>query len=147
MTLQDLGALGKFVSAIVVVISLIYLAFQVRSNTKAALFDSRVKVAAIVTEHQKLLIDPEIARMWLRGLEDSDSLTVEERLGFSNLLYMLVNGLQLGAIGPGETGEENIDSLIPVLNKNPGFLRWWKQAKDHYTKNFRGLVDKHMTRE
>ena len=83
--------------------------------------------------------------MWLRGLEDSDSLTVEERLGFSNLLYMLVNGLQLGAIGPGETGEENIDSLIPVLMKNPGFLRWWKQAKDHYTKTFRGLVDKHMT--
>ena len=35
MTLQDLGGLGEFVGAIAVVISLIYLAAQIRQNTRA----------------------------------------------------------------------------------------------------------------
>ena len=35
MTLQDLGNLGEFVGAIAVVISLVYLAAQIRQNTRA----------------------------------------------------------------------------------------------------------------
>jgi len=35
MTLQDLGNLGEFVGALAVVISLLYLAFQIRQNTRA----------------------------------------------------------------------------------------------------------------
>ena len=35
MTLSDLGSLGEFVGSIAVVLSLIYLAFQIRQNTKS----------------------------------------------------------------------------------------------------------------
>ena len=35
MTLQDLGGLGEFIGAVAVVVSLIYLAVQVRQNTGA----------------------------------------------------------------------------------------------------------------
>jgi len=35
LTLQDLGNLGELISAIAVVISLVYLAAQIRQNTKS----------------------------------------------------------------------------------------------------------------
>lgn len=35
MTLQDLGGLGEFIGVVAVVVSLIYLAVQVRQNTGA----------------------------------------------------------------------------------------------------------------
>ena len=34
MTLEDLGNIGEFVAAIAVVVSLLYLAIQIRQNTK-----------------------------------------------------------------------------------------------------------------
>jgi hypothetical protein len=34
MSLEDLGNVGEFVAAVAVVVSLIYLAFQIRQNTR-----------------------------------------------------------------------------------------------------------------
>jgi hypothetical protein len=38
MTISDLGSIGEFISSIAVVVTLIYLSFQLRQNTRAAFF-------------------------------------------------------------------------------------------------------------
>ena len=53
-TLQDLGSLGEFVGAIGVVVSLIYLAQQMRQNTtsvRAASFNSMTENSIRILEH------------------------------------------------------------------------------------------------
>ena len=63
MTLQDLGNIGEFVGAIGVIASLVYLAIQIRQNTRtlrAATYESLAQATA--TSNALLITDPEIAR-------------------------------------------------------------------------------------
>ncbi len=59
MTLNELGSLGEFVGAIAVVISLIYLAIQIRHNTRAvqstthqAVLDGILRVSASLSDSE-----------------------------------------------------------------------------------------------
>ena len=54
MTLEDLGNIGEFVAAIAVVISLIYLAVQIRQNTRSVRASS---YHAVVTNLSNLAAD------------------------------------------------------------------------------------------
>jgi len=142
ISLTELGNIGEFVSGVVVVVSLVYLAVQVKASTTATRFDSYVRAIAIITEHQKLLVNPEVGKIWLRGLADSDSLLAEERLGFYQLMYILMNAYEIRVIGP-ENATQN-EALIAALVENPGFVRWWKQARESYSDRFRNFVDGHI---
>jgi len=142
ISISELGNIGEFVSGVVVVVSLVYLAVQVKASTAATRFDSYVRAISIITEHQKLLVDPEVGKIWLRGLADPESLIAEERLGFYQLMYILMNAYELRVIGP-EDATQN-ETLIAALVENPGFIRWWKQARESYSDRFRDFVDEHI---
>jgi hypothetical protein len=75
---QDLGDIGEMVSAIAVVISLVYLAFQIRQNTnqieqntktaRATAFDSSISHAMVA--RQAIFENEDIARIWHKGSQD-----------------------------------------------------------------------------
>ncbi len=48
-TIQDYGALGELVGAIVVVITLVYLAFQIRQNTRQLEQNTLIAITAAIT--------------------------------------------------------------------------------------------------
>ena len=79
MTIQDLGSLGELVAAIATVATLIYLALQIRQNTRAtqagsfhAIYDSMNYVNIAVIQNS------ELTRVWLTGAADRDSLNPED---------------------------------------------------------------------
>ncbi len=91
MTLQDLGNIGEFVGAIGVIVSLVYLATQIRQNTKAvrsntsqAITDSRVEFLSSISDN------PEVARMFFSGLSDLDSLGPDERSRFAIMMARFI---------------------------------------------------------
>ena len=77
-TAQLLGNLGEFLGAIVVLISLIYLAVQVRRNTQQLESNEQALLRTESTaQHQqwsgwrKMQInDPQLIAVWLKGLKD-----------------------------------------------------------------------------
>ena len=78
MTLSDLGNLGQFISAIVVAISLIYLAIQIRQSSKIA----RASLRQSLAENQFALLtlratDP-VLRSAFRKASASEELTQDE---------------------------------------------------------------------
>jgi len=92
MTLMDtaqlLGNVGEFVGAIVIVITLLYLALQIRQNTNALHGQSRQAVLAAtqaelfaVIEHPELLLNP-----------TRTSLTPEEHVKLAAWLTVVVRG-------------------------------------------------------
>ncbi len=99
LTLQDLGSLGEFVGALGVVISLIYLARQMRQNTtsiRAASFNSMTENSIRILEHA--FRDGAFAEFLHRAERDSSSLSANERVRwdaymtavyrhFGNLVY------------------------------------------------------------
>ena len=83
MTLNDLANLGQIIGALAVVISLIYVALQIRQNTNAI----RSATAQTVHEHfanwyQLIAADAELAQIAANGLRDYSSLSEQERVRF-----------------------------------------------------------------
>ena len=88
MTLQDLGNLGEFIGAVAVVVSLVYVAYQLRQNTRQMADHSRsLRLAAVdatTNQYSKfrdpLIRDPQVASLWLRARKDFSALSPEEQV-------------------------------------------------------------------
>jgi len=83
MNLNDLANIGQVIGAIAVVISLIYVALQIRQNTNAV----RSATAQSVHEHfanwyHLIAADAELSRIAANGLRDYQSLSENERTRF-----------------------------------------------------------------
>ena len=83
MTLNELGSLGEFISGLAVVATLIYLALQIRHNTRAVrssmhqdMVGSTARIAQSVSD------SPDVGRIVLKADEDYDNLTKEEFIRF-----------------------------------------------------------------
>jgi dGTP triphosphohydrolase len=86
-TLESLGHLGEFVGAIGVVVSLVYLARQMRQNTisvRAASFNSMIQNSIRLLEHS--FRDREFAAFLARAEEDPEGLTAEERVRWDSYM-------------------------------------------------------------
>ena len=87
---DDLGNMGQFVSGIAVVISLLYLAFQVKQNTiqidhntKAARSQGiNSSISHTLQIRQAIFEDKKVLRIFFKGNSDPSSLSEEERLRY-----------------------------------------------------------------
>ncbi len=95
MTLQDLGNVGEFVAAIGVVVSLIYLAFQIRQNTGS--IRASTEMTAMTAWNQvnaQLSGSADLAELLSRGSLDLESLDRGERTRFHSVMMSLFNILE-----------------------------------------------------
>jgi hypothetical protein len=131
--LQALGNLGEFVSAICVVVSMVYLAREMQQNTRsvrAASFNSMVQNSIGLLEHS--FRDGEFADFLHRAEQDPDALSPPEKLRweaymtaayrhFGNLVYQY----RVGAID-----RQMWDSYERTLKEHLRVASWvtWFQA-------------------
>lgn len=96
MDWEAIGAVGEVLGAAGVIVTLAYLAMQIRQNTRAlraASIDSMTNIANDIRTH--LFSDPEITTIYMKGLSDAETLTDLEserfRLMMTNALWALWN--------------------------------------------------------
>jgi hypothetical protein len=155
MTLQDLGNLGDFIAAIAVIVSLVYLARQIRQNTlqlqnnaKAASLAALEASAQSGHQYREVFIkDPEVAALYLKGLRGDSGLTPEERLRFGMLMDSFVRLLQtvftrseIYGLNPGGFRHQEA-TLVSVLGR-PGAAQWWLRNRRNFTPEFVARVEK-----
>ena len=115
MTIEDLGNIGELIAAVGVIISLIYLAVQLRSNTLALRADSRDKnFGNFIAANHPALLDKELMRIWLDGLEGTSALDREDAERFDRMLMERLIYIQLLFVRGAESG----DPLAPVISRN-----------------------------
>ena len=147
MTIQDLGSLGELTAAIATIVTLIYLAAQIRQNTQAtrgasfqAVYDSMNQVNLAVIQNG------ELTRVWLAGSQDRDSLNPEERhkfdftlLSYFHVFETLHYQAQLGT-GASDlvTAEER---SLRDLMAAPGVRQWWFENPYAFRDEFRVYID------
>ena len=131
MTLQDLGNIGELVGAIGVVVSLVYLATQIRQNTKAvrsntsqAITDSRVEFLSSISDN------PEVARMFFSGLTDPDRLGPDELGRFNIMMARFIATMENYHYQHlhGAMDQEQWTRMIGILRffmSTPGGQAWW----------------------
>lgn len=88
MSLEDLGNIGEFVAAVVVVVTLGYLAIQIRQNTHAVRVAAEASQQELGSDFRGRIIDnAEVASIYLRGLQDFDSLAEADQVRFRMLMF------------------------------------------------------------
>jgi hypothetical protein len=148
MNWEAIGAVGDFVSGVGVIVTLGYLAVQIRQNTRAQRYESHVRSRILIAEFQKLQANPASADIWLRGLRDPNELTEQERWAFHNLLYLFMNPIEARVMAPDaplvDATATNV--VIDVFADRAGFRDWWKEARPVYSKTFRDQVDERLSK-
>ena len=147
MTLQDLGDLGDLIGGIAVVITLIYLAAQIRQNT--ALITAQTVQASVDATQRVLLLRAENAplRAVLRKARKNEALNADDTEMLASYLqasFMNFQArLQHHARGVFDRSINESYELILEDYLNQAYVRrWWHYAKPLFGATFRDHCDR-----
>ncbi|MGQ0813079.1 MAG: hypothetical protein ACT4O1_01260 [Gemmatimonadota bacterium] len=144
MNSQVATALAEWVGALAVVASLLYLASQIRQNTRAlraAAHESSVNLMRDVNHH---LLQGNLGRVFVTGCEDWDALTEDERIKFAvlalDLLKTFENVHYHHLQGTMEAGVwAGWHEFIREYCTAPGIRRYWSMRQHCFSPAFREL--------
>ena len=143
MTITELGALGEFVGAIAVVVTLVYLTKQIsQSNTASqtaaiqAFFDSTSSLTRGLRSNGDLI---------RRGIADWQSLSKDEQGDLNSLFLDWGSKIHMGY----RLRERNVldeqtygswESAFVSVLRTPGGAEWWSNASAFWSDDFRKHV-------
>lgn len=157
MTMQDWGALGDMIGGIAVVASLVYLAIQIRQNTqqiargveaaKLGALERNIESANRVRE--VLILNPEVAALFLGGLRDYHGLAAEDRFRFGLLMSNTLSAFQGAYLRSLSVGGDPLQfqgtvRLIDSLLENPGARAWLETGDPDWRPEFRRFIDERL---
>jgi hypothetical protein len=135
MNWEAIGAVGEIIGALAVVMTLGYLAVQVRQTNKIARAESYGRIIdAHVGHHRVLSSRPGLLDIWGRGLVDYHGLSIDEKgmfhtfigpivLEFQKYLFLYKQGMV-----PRVTFEMFENDIVASL-LSPGGRQWWEDCK------------------
>jgi hypothetical protein len=147
MTLEDLGNFGEFLGAIGVIVSVLYLAIQIRQNTRSvrssayqSVVSSSVQMAAAYAN------DESLAELWPKGAREYSTLSEPERFRFGLFAYSVFRSYEnlffqykQGAVEP-DLWQGFRNMLVRDL-KTPGLVTWWESQRNIFSSAFQRYVD------
>ena len=99
MNWEAISAIGQIVGAIGVVVSLIYVATEVRNSARATQLASRRSISEIFTLLSRQLAEhPDLRELYYRGLHDFESLEGADLVGFAQGHAPAVSSLRGGLL-------------------------------------------------
>jgi hypothetical protein len=146
MSLSDLASLGSFVSGFAVLISLLYLALQVRQTKRNQQIAIRHSRATRIVELHLALADVAVADAWLHGSGSPQKITHTEVSQFINLCRALFFHFE-DSFYQREEGLLNDDAFETVVAgarlsaRSPGFRAAWKIARPNFGGRFLAFMD------
>ncbi len=146
MSWDVVAAIAEAIGALCVVISLVYLAIQVRNQVK----ESQMSVVNSLTQQwgealRTFAVDEDLYRIWFTGIVDFDSLSEIERGRLSAILVNLTQifeSLHLhhrdGRVDPALW--EGFDNRLHDVFATPGVQRWWELRRHWHSQPFQEHV-------
>jgi hypothetical protein len=151
MSLSDFASLGSFVSGFAVLVSLIYLALQVRLTKRNQQISIRHSRASRIVELHLALADPAVADAWLHGSGSPEALTQTELSQFTNLCRGLFFHFE-DSFYQREEGLLNDNAFETVVAgarlsaRSPGFRTAWTLARPNFGGRFLAFMDEVVAR-
>lgn len=142
MDFETLGNLGSFVGGLGVIVSVLYLAVQIRQNTRLLRATALSATTDAYLSFNLLLgSDPASARVFQLGLESFSSLTEAEQRQFLNLLrvafasYQHVHQQYVRGLLDYDVWEQFVRYATALL-AFPHVRAWWEARKGGFTPQF-----------
>jgi hypothetical protein len=158
MNWEALGAISEAVGAIAVFISLLYVAVQIRQNTKQL---SRSAEAAQLSAFERnvesgnhirelLILHPDLSQLLLSGFRSFKELEASEKFRFGMLLRNIFAGIQGGYIRQLSVEHDPLQfagtaRLLDEILINRGTREWLDATEPDWRPEFRKLVDARLS--
>ncbi len=95
MNWDAISAVSQLIGSVAVVISVLYLAVQMRSSTRVARVAAMDAAAGALRDVTKPLMEnAELARLWRIGLENLESLSAEDQARFFHAAHQFLKALE-----------------------------------------------------
>ena len=145
MTIQDWGAIGEILGAVATIATLIYLAVQIRQNTRAlqaASMDSTIQAANDIRAN--LFLDPEITEIYRKGLQNVEDLGETDRERFrlimTNALWAFWNTFSQSQLG-GRQSWSAQSNIVRRFLSQPGGVWFWENYRSEFEPEFQSEID------
>lgn len=151
MTIEQLGSLGEFIAAIAVLISLVYVGYQVKQNTvelRQAAF--RDVYQAYSNLRRSIYSNPELLSLLTRSRSTAvEDITEEERLlldnYFTEQLWTTVQLWLMVSRGALEYSDSSwqltVESILTDMD-SPAFREYWSRLKGIFPESFTREMDR-----
>jgi len=145
VTLEDLGNIGDFLGGIAVIVTLIYLARQIRENTKVARIQTIQTIKSNALQLRVAGIQsPDVAAILAKSIEDSSSLTTPERIRFNLLCASTFENFDqvYQASVLGLIDNFGSDRLLRSYLSQEAVRQWWSDGRDLFHPDFVSYVER-----
>jgi len=150
LTIQDLGSIGELIAALATLITLAYLALQLRQNTsalKSQTFQQSSMDMSLTAN--SISSDGELAKIVIKAEKGLQVLAPEEKVRFHFWMLVAVRRFESIYIQAlyGSIEKERIkgfETSILSLLSNVGF-EWWETTKSAFSKDFIYYADKNIS--
>ncbi|MGR8949745.1 MAG: hypothetical protein ACU84Q_17015 [Gammaproteobacteria bacterium] len=151
MNWEAVGSIAEVVGALGVVVSLLYLALQIRMQNRQTRLEIVNELARQRNEYSGNIADNgELAEIWFRGLSSYDELPELERVRFSAHIARMVRVME--SLYQHRTEDqfagENWDAFeryIRDVFSYEGAQQWWQTRSGHFTKPFQAHIAAHIS--
>ena len=147
---EAIGAVGELLGAILVGATLIYLAFQLRQNTRALTSSTFQAVSSSMGSNMEFFAgDPTVSALLLKTQDGLGELTAEERVRVGFVLAMAVRRIEtvfvqrsLGFIEARLT--EGFERSAVSGFATGGAREWWEATKQAFSDDFASWFDQQL---
>jgi len=147
LDLQAFANLGEFLGGLAVIVSLAYLALQVRQNTQSLRTENYGRALDRVAAMQSQLSrDTELSRFFSKGVVDASQLTPAERIQFTWALYEAFGAFEFmfqasRARALPEEVWARWSSTVAWWLSFPGVQSWWYHRPVPFSASFSSFVE------
>jgi hypothetical protein len=147
MNWQAIGAMGEVVGGLAVVLSVLYLAIQVRHNTA----EMRAAASESITENLRqwllpMIQDPQASRIFRLGAEGWEGFDADDKARFFHMMFVWLKNIEAahyqytrGRLDPQMW--EGWQTVIGSYLDGPGVRAYWEQRKGGFSEPFQRYVD------
>lgn len=142
MSIENLGNLGEFFSSIAVLISLVYLAMQIKRSTETARTSTYQSVVSdFGALNHAMATAPELSNLFVNGMENFESLSADEKARISQLFFVTFHNFENMYYQFRKGYLENDlwvgwKRLMLTYHARPGFQTWWAMRSDVFSPSF-----------
>lgn len=147
LNLSKCAQIAEIIGAVAIVLSLIFVGFQLNENAKATRSaTATATIASMTSWYAGLGQNEQASANFINAMGDPDGLTREEWFQFVMNFHAFVLNAQNSyyLVNEGTLNLEIRDSLTAVIagvKDQPGFHRYWEQRRDIFFPEFQAYVD------
>ena len=148
MNWDAIGAVGEIIGALAVFLTLVYLAIQIRQNTKSVQASAvDASIGKVNDVRQSLYENAELSRIYIQGLAHPDELDEENRFRFRLMVHNIMLAIsnihsQTSFTGLSTSTWESQLLILKRVTTSPGGRWFWKEHRLEFEELFREQVDK-----